>query len=95
MLLRQVGYLDLPRHLLVVPIDVTLPLEDDLPLVEEDQFSLPVVGSRLAFNLLNIFKNDASDLGGVNDVIYEKLLERCMRKCIVMIYMYFQYIPSA
>ena len=95
MLLRQVGYLDLSSHLFVVPIDVTLPLEDDLPLVEEDQFSLPVVGSRLAFNLLNIFKNDASDLGVVNDVIYEKLLERCMRKCIDMKYMYFQYIPSA
>ena len=54
---------------------MTLPLEDDLPLVEENQFSFPVVGSGLAFNFLDVFKNDASDLWVVNDVVDKKLLE--------------------
>ena len=80
MLLGQVWNLNLPCHFLVIPVDVTLPLENQLPLVKENKFSFSVVCSGFAFDFFNFLNNNISNLGDVYDMVDKKFLEdKCVK----------------
>ena len=45
-------------HLCVFPVGMTLPLDGNLPLIEEDELSLPVVCPGFPLDLLHLFQDD-------------------------------------
>ena len=65
-------------HLCVFPVGMTLPLDGNLPLIEEDELSLPVVCPGFPLDLLHLFQDDIPNCRNLNHMVLEQLLSEAI-----------------